>query len=365
VPPRPHSQPDPEESAEIAGLRYATDATPGITRIHQGQSFIYRDASGNLIRDNKVLTRIRALIVPPAWKNVWISPDPYGHLQAVGYDARGRKQYRYHSAFRTVRSQTGFDRMPEMGAALSSARKRVRKDLSLAGMTRDKVLATVVRLLDTTAIRIGNEGSATENHTFGLTTLRNKHVAIKGSTLRFRFVGKSGVKQELKVTDKRVARVIRKCHDLPGQRLFEYLDENGDLRGIASTDVNQYLREISGQHLTAKDFRTWHGTLECAVALRALGEFSSEAESKRNILAAIRTAAERLGNRVATCRAYYIHPAVTDFYQRGELVSMMNRALHARPASLLSADERAVLTLVRRHRYEALAKKSARKRKAA
>jgi DNA topoisomerase-1 len=236
---------------------------------------------GRRVRDKTIINRIRSLAIPPAWKKVWICPEASGHLQTVGYDARGRKQYRYHPAYRVVRNQTKYERLPEVVAALTATRKSVRTHLDLDGMPREKVLAAVIRLLDITGIRIGNEDSAAENKTFGLTTLRGNHVEIAGATLRFRFTGKSGVKHEVEVTDRRLSRIVRQCHDLPGHQLFEYLDENGEPRGISSTEVNAYLREVSGQSLTAKDFRTWAGTVECAVALRDIGEFSSPPKPRR------------------------------------------------------------------------------------
>ncbi len=308
---------DPEKSARFAGLHYTSDQNPGYTRIAAGKGFRYLDAAGKTIRSAEELKRIRSLVIPPAWKKVWICPDAAGHLQAIGFDARGRKQYRYHPSYRAVRNLTKFHSMPEIVRGIALVRERIQHHLALPGMRREKVLAALIRLLDITGIRIGNEQSASENNTFGLTTLRNRHVEIEGATLRFRFTGKSGVKHELKIADRRLAHIVRQCHDLPGQRLFEYVDESGELRGILSTDVNRYLSELSGQELTAKDFRTWAGTVECATALLGIGEFSSETEAKRNIVAAIKVAAGRLGNRVATCRTYYVHPAVTEAYPGG------------------------------------------------
>lgn len=316
-----------------------------------GSGFRYVDANGKTIREKETLARIRALVIPPAWKKVWISPDPSGHLQAVGCDAKGRKQYRYHAAYRALRNLTKFHCMPEIVRAIETVRQRVQEHLALPGMPREKVLAALVRVLDITGIRVGNEVSAVENKTFGLTTLQNRHVEIDGATLIFRFTGKSGVKHELKITDRRLAHIVRQCHDLPGHKLFEYVDEGGELRGVSSTDVNSYLTEISGQNLTAKDFRTWAGTVECAVALRDIGEFSTETEAKKNIVAAIKTAARRLGNRVATCRTYYVHPAVPESYLSGELLPVMREATGAEEG-LLSQEERAVLTIVKQYRRQ-------------
>lgn len=287
-------------------------------------------------------------MIPPAWSKVWICPDASGHLQAVGFDARGRKQYRYHPSYRALRNLTKFHCMPEIVRGIASVREKISRYLELPGMPREKVLAALIRLLDITGIRIGNEQSASENNTFGLTTLRNRHVEIDGATLAFRFTGKSGVKHALKITDRRLARIVRQCHDLPGQRLFEYVDENEELRVVSSTDVNRYLSELSGQELTAKDFRTWAGTVECAIALREIGAFSSDAQAKKNMVAAIKTAAERLGNRAATCRAYYVHPAITEAYLAGDLLPAM---LHPPESEgMLSADEQAVLKVITQYR---------------
>jgi DNA topoisomerase-1 len=339
---------DPQNSARFAGLRYTSDQSPGYARIAAGKGFRYIDTSGKTIRDKSKLTRIRSLVIPPAWKKVWICPDDIGHLQAVGFDARGRKQYRYHPSYRALRNLTKFHGLPDIVRGIELVRRRSRQYLSLPGMPREKVLAALIRLLDITGIRVGNEQSASENNTFGLTTLRNRHVEIDGATLVFRFTGKSGVKHELKISDRRLAQIVRQCHDLPGQRLFEYVDEEGEPHAVLSSDVNSYLSELSGQELTAKDFRTWAGTVECAIALRDIGEFSSETQAKKNIVAAIKTAAGRLGNRAATCRTYYIHPAVTEAYLAGELLSVMRNP--PAPEGHLSADEQAVLNVITRHR---------------
>ncbi len=339
---------DPEKTAIFAGLQYVSDQTAGYQRIAAGDGFRYIDTHGKTIRDKRELNRIRSLVIPPAWTKVWICPEPSGHLQAIGFDARGRKQYRYHPSYRALRNLTKFHSMPEVVKGIALVRQRIRHHLSLPGMPREKVFAALIRLLDITGIRIGNEQSVSQNKTFGLTTLRNRHVDFDGQTLVFRFTGKSGVKHELKIADRRLAHIVRQCHDLPGQRLFEYVDEQGELRAVSSTDVNGYLSELSGQELTAKDFRTWAGTVECAVALRDIGEFTSETEAKKNIAAAIKIAAERLGNRAATCRTYYIHPAVTEAYLAADLLPEM---LHPpRSAGMLSPEERAVLRMISHYR---------------
>jgi DNA topoisomerase-1 len=339
---------DPEKSAAVAGLRYGGHECAGITRQKRGKVFAYLD-DGKPVRDRETLARIRSLVLPPAWTKVWICRDPLGHLQAIGYDARGRRQYRYHPAYRQIRNLTKFERMPDVVAAIAGARGTVRDHLALPGMPREKVLAALIHLLDVTGMRVGNEESAAENHTYGLTTLRNQHVDVEGATLRFHFTGKSGVKHEMKITDRRLARIVRQCHDLPGQQLFQYVDETGNPRSVSSSDVNEYLRNATGEALTARDFRTWAGTVECAVALRDIGESSSETEAKKNVVSAIRTAAAKLGNRVATCRAYYVHPAVPDAYMEGTLLQTMAKAEKA-AAEGLNAHECAVLAVVRHYR---------------
>jgi DNA topoisomerase-1 len=338
---------DPQESARFAGLHYTCDQTPGYTRIGTGKGFRYVDVRGKTIREKSELARIRSLVIPPAWKRVWICPDAAGHLQAIGFDARGRKQYRYHPSYRALRNLTKYHSMPEIVRGIETVRGKIDEHLALPGMPREKVLAALARLLDMTGIRIGNEQSVTENHAFGLTTLRNRHVEVDGPTLAFRFTGKSGVKHELKIADRRLARIVRQCQELPGQRLFEYVDESGELRWVSSNDVNSYLSELSGQDLTAKDFRTWAGTVECAIALRNTGEFSSQSEAKKNVVAAIKIAAERLGNRAATCRTYYVHPAITEAYMAGELLPVMQNP--PQPEGTLSKDEQAVLSVIKRY----------------
>ncbi|HXE64299.1 MAG TPA: hypothetical protein VN519_12215 [Bryobacteraceae bacterium] len=339
---------DPEKSAAVAGLRYGGHECAGIIREKRGKGFVYLD-DGKPVRDPETLARIRSLVLPPAWTKVWICRNPLGHLQAIGYDARGRRQYRYHPAYRQIRSLTKFERVPEVAAAIAAARAKVYKDLALPGMPREKLLAALIRLLDVTGMRVGNEESAAENHTYGLTTLRNQHVEVEGATLRFHFTGKSGVKHEMKITDRRLARIVRQSHDLPGQHLFQYVDETGTARGVSSSDVNDYLRNATGETLTARDFRTWAGTVECAIALRDLGGSSSDTEAKKNVVAATKIAAAKLGNRVATCRAYYVHPAVPGAYMEGTLLQMMAKVDEA-TAEGLSADECAVLAVVRRYR---------------
>jgi DNA topoisomerase-1 len=309
----------PPESAQAAGLRYVTDAAPGIRRKRAGGGFSYVDADGRTIKDQATLARIRGLAIPPAYTDVWISPSPTGHIQATGRDARGRKQYRYHHKWREVRDETKFGRMMAFSEALPRLRRQVEKDLARPGLPREKVLATVVRLLECTGIRVGNEEYAKANQSFGLTTLRDRHVEISGSTLRFEFRGKSGKSHQVSLSDRRLARIVARCQAVPGAELFQYLDDDGNRVAIGSGDVNEYLREITGEEFTAKDFRTWAGTLQAVSALESAGPAASQREAKSAILKAIDSVAEHLNNTRAVCRKYYIHPAVLDRYQAGTL----------------------------------------------
>jgi DNA topoisomerase-1 len=310
---------DPVAVARDAGLRYVNDDDPGIVRRRAGSGFAYVAPDGSRIRDDADLRRIRALAIPPAWTDVWICRRANGHIQATGRDAKGRKQYRYHARWRAARDETKYDRMLAFGTALPRIRERVDADLARTGLSREKVLAAVVRLLDLTFMRIGNEEYARTNKSFGLTTLRNRHVAIDGTRVRFRFRGKSGKVHESGIRDRRLATVIRRCQDLPGQTLFQYTDTDGALQSVESSDVNDYLREISGEDITAKDFRTWAGTVLAFRALCSLDPASSATESKRNIVAAIKSVASSLGNTPAVCRRSYVHPGVVDAYLEGSL----------------------------------------------
>ena len=314
---------EPREAARAAGLRYVSDARPGITRRPQGDGFAYLDPSGKPVRDEATLERIRSLAIPPAYTDVWICPQANGHIQATGRDARGRKQYRYHPRWRETRDATKYEHMAEFAAALPAIRARVAADLRRRGLPREKVLATIVRLLETTLIRVGNDDYAKENGSFGLTTLRNRHVSVKGETMRFAFKGKSGKTWKLGLQDRRVARVVRECQDLPGQELFAYPAEDGALHDVTSGDVNDYLREVSGRDITAKDFRTWAGTVMAALALREFEAFDSQAAAKRNIRAAIERVSSRLGNTPTVCRKCYVHPDLLDGYMEGKLVLEM------------------------------------------
>jgi DNA topoisomerase I len=313
------TQPPEVRSAQAAGLRYVSDEAPGIARRRNGVGFRYVTAQGGAVRDEETLARIRRLAIPPAWENVWICPRDDGHLQATGRDARGRKQYRYHPQWREFRDETKYGRMAAFGRALPRIRRRVQRDLALPGLPRAKILATVVRLLETTFMRVGNEEYARENSSFGLTTLRERQVQINGSKIRFKFRGKSGVEHAIELNDRRMAAIVKRIRDLPGYELFQYVDEGGERHAIDSADVNDYIREAAGAEFTSKDFRTWAGTLLAARALGGAGAFESRAHGIRNVNAAIESVAKLLGNTKAVCRKCYVHPAVIDAYLEGRL----------------------------------------------
>ncbi len=338
------------EAAEDAGLRYVSDDQPGFSRQRKGEEFEYFDTKGKPIRDEQRLLRIKRLAIPPAWSDVWICPSPTGHIQATGRDARKRKQYRYHERWREIRDENKFDRLINFGKALPKIRRRVNKDLALSGLPREKVLATIVQLLERSFIRVGNEEYARENKSFGLTTMQDRHVDVKGSKLRFRFRGKSGRQHEVDVTDRRIARIVSKLQELPGQSLFQYLDDEGNVRDVTSQDVNDYLREITGEDFTAKDFRTWAGTVLAAIALSAAGVFEIKKQAKTNIKHAIGAVAKILGNTPAVCRQCYIHPAVLEAYLDGNSVNGLKpkagEDLERRGIDLGSA-QAAVLKLLR------------------
>ena len=308
------------EAAEDAGLRYVSDEQPGFSRQPKGEEFEYFDTKGKPIRDEQRLLRIKRLAIPPAWSDVWICPSPNGHIQATGRDSRRRKQYRYHERWREIRDENKYDRLVNFGKALPKIRRRLEKDLALSGLPREKVLATIVQLLERSLIRVGNEEYARENKSFGLTTMQDRHVDVKGSKLRFRFRGKSGRQHEVDVTDRRIARIVSKLQDLPGQSLFQYLDDEGNVRDITSQDVNEYLGEITGEDFTAKDFRTWAGTVLAAIALSTAGEFETKKQAKANIKKAIEAVAKMLGNTPTICRQCYIHPIVLETYLKGNSI---------------------------------------------
>jgi DNA topoisomerase-1 len=311
---------DEVEAARAAGLRYVSDTSPGVRRRRAGKGFSYRSPDGETVRQKERLSRIRSLAIPPAWTDVWICPSPIGHLQATGRDAKGRKQYRYHQRWREYRDETKYGRMIAFGRALSRLRKRVAHDLRLPGMSKEKVVATVIRLLDSSSIRVGNSEYARDNKSFGLTTLRRKHVAVRGEVMRFTFTGKGGREHDISVTDRRLAAIVRRCQDLPGQELFRYLGDDGQPRTVESTDVNEYLRETTGDDFSAKDFRTWAGTVLAARELARIGPAESETEAKSNLVEAVKAVAGKLGNTEAVCRRCYVHPAVIDGYLSGRLI---------------------------------------------
>lgn len=340
---------DPLASEKAAGLRYVTGEGPGIVRKRHGKGFEYLGPNSKPVRDKATLERIRLLVIPPAWENVWICPFQNGHIQAIGRDARGRKQYRYHARYREVRDETKFGRMLAFGAALPKIRQQVNRDLSLPGLPQRKVVAAIVRLLDETCIRIGNEEYAKANKSFGLTTLRDRHADIHGESVRLHFRGKSNQEHDITLRDRRLARIVKRCQDLPGQELFQYQSDSGEPVNVDSGHVNEYLKEITQEEFTAKDFRTWHGTGHMAQQLAALGPADSETETKRNIVEAVKETAKHLGNRPAACRKYYIHPAVFESYEEKTIfASIGNAPVNASaPAGKLRPFELAVLRLVK------------------
>jgi DNA topoisomerase-1 len=341
--------PEPIASARAAGLRYVSDTRPGIQRKRVGKHFSYVDPNGATIRDKETLGRIKSLAIPPAWQDVWICPQANGHLQATGRDAKGRKQYRYHPRWRETRDENKYSRMIAFARALPSIRERVHSDMARQGMPREKVLATVVRLLEATLIRIGNEEYAKSNQSFGLTTMRDKHVAVNGTKLHFAFRGKSGVKHQIDVNDRRLAAIVKRSRELPGYELFQYLDNDGQRQTIDSADVNEYLRSIAGEDFSAKDFRTWAGTVLAAMALQEFEAFDTETQAKKNIVQAIERVAEHLGNTPSVCRKCYVHPAVLDAYLDGSMLDTLKQLAEqelAADVSKLSPEEAAVLALL-------------------
>ncbi len=340
---------DPRDAAESAGLSYVIDATRGIRRRKSGKGFSYLAPGGGKVTDKITLARIRKLAIPPAWTDVWICPRASGHIQATGRDARGRKQYRYHADFREIRDATKYHRMLDFAANLGAIRAKIAEHMSLRGLPREKVLATIVYLLERTLIRVGNEDYAKQNQSYGLTTLRDQHVKTEGSELRFRFKGKSGKQWNLRINDRRVAKIIRACQELPGQDLFQYVGEDGAVCDISSSDVNAYLKEITGADVTAKDFRTWHGTVLAAMALQEVQSFDGHAATKKHLKLAIEQVASRLGNTPTICRKCYIHPEILTSYFDGQLVldtkDQIEQELREN-LSTLKPEEAAVLALL-------------------
>jgi DNA topoisomerase-1 len=339
---------DPADSARNAGLRYVLDDRPGIRRLKAGTGFRYVAADGSPVTDRAEIARIRSLAIPPAYTNVWIAPFRNAHLQATGRDARGRKQYRYHKRWRETRDETKFDRMLAFAKALPAIRAAVARDLARPGMPREKVLATVVALLESTMIRVGNETYAKENDSYGLTTLSDEHVRVRGDAIRFTFRGKSGVEHCVTIRDKRLAKIVRACQDIDGHELFHYLGDDGEPAAIHSQDVNAYLRTIAGDDFTAKDFRTWEGTMACARALAATRAATKQA-AKAAVVEAVRTVAQRLGNTPAVCKKSYIFPAVIDeFLANGALELGTRNGKRSRNAHALDAHERGVIAFIER-----------------
>lgn len=337
------------ESAKAAGLRYVSDQMPGIRRVSRGKHFYYLAADGVEICDDKELARIKTLAVPPAYTDVWICPIANGHIQATGRDARGRKQYRYHNRWREVRDENKYSRMIAFAECLPKIRKRVETDLALPELPREKVLATVVELLQSTAIRVGNEEYAKDNGSYGLTTLQNRHAKVDGAKVRFSFRGKSGIRHAIDLHDRRLAKIVRQCQDLPGQQLFEYIDDDGTSRAIDSSDVNEYIRDISGDEFSAKDFRTWLGTVTCAMLLAQEEAAETVTDRKQRVVNVIKDVANRLGNTPAVCRKCYVHPYVLEAYMEGGRLDLGRKVRHT--AGLLP-EERFVLALLRERAKE-------------
>jgi DNA topoisomerase-1 len=333
----------------MARLRYVNDRQPGIRRVKSGSGFRYIGVTGQPIRRSDIVGRIRALAIPPAWTDVWICPDPRGHLQATGRDARRRKQYRYHSDWRATRDETKFDRMVAFARALPILRRRTRADLAKPGLPRDKVLAAIVQLLERSLIRVGNEEYARQNRSFGLTTLRDRHVTVRGGTLEFHFRGKSGKQHTIDVNDWRLAHVVKQCRDLPGQELFQYIDEGGKRQRVGSGDINAYVRAATGEEFTSKDFRTWWASVLAVTALRDMQPCRTKTQSEKNVVLAIEAVAGLLGNTRSVCRKSYVHPGIVDCYVEGSLVKILERRSKtaAKLTAGLRADEVALLSVLK------------------
>jgi DNA topoisomerase I len=341
---------DTRDAAESAGLRYVSDDRPGIRRRRSGKGFAYTRPDGTKLTDDDVIRRIKTLAIPPAWTDVWICPFADGHVQATGRDAKGRKQYRYHPRFREMRESNKYEHVVAFAEALPGIRAKVRDHMALRGLPREKILATVVHLLESTLIRVGNDDYARQNNSYGLTTLKTRHAAVNGSEIRFRFTGKSGKQWLLRVKDRRIAKIIKACQELPGQELLQYLDEDGNPQNVTSSDVNMYLKEITGKHITTKDFRTWSGTVLAAMALNESKGFESAVQAKRNLRTAIEKVAARLGNTPTICRKCYVHPEVVTSYLNGNLALEIKSAVETELQDELTGlqpEEAAVLAMLR------------------
>ena len=343
------ASPEHVDSAKAAGLLYVSDAMPGIKRLRKGRGFSYVGADGQVIHDKDAIKRFHSLVIPPAWTDVWICPLEDGHLQVTARDARGRKQYRYHPEFRQQRDSTKFERLFEFGQVVFKIRERVDNDVQLPGLPREKVLATLVWLLEKTLIRVGTEELSRENKSYGLTTLKRKHVAVVGDDVRFEFRGKSGVEHAISVTDERIAKIVQRCHDLRGEDLFQYLDDDGKRQDVEAEHVNEYLREVAGVDVTAKDFRTWAGPMIAAQILRDIGPAASKKEAERNIVQAVDHTASRLGNTRTVCRKYYIHPILISAYLAGDVLppSLKRHVPNRHPGGKLRKHEQEVLEFLR------------------
>jgi len=339
---------DPVESAKSAGLRYVSDAKSGITRKRWRKGFRYFDAEGAQVSELETLARIKSLVIPPAWTDVWICPNPKGHLQATGRDAKGRKQSRYHPRWREVRDETKYERMMAFGAALPTIRDRVEQDLARPALPREKILAAIVRLMETTLIRVGNIEYAKQNQSYGLTTMRGKHVQVDGSTITFKFQGKSGVRHAVDITDRRLAKIIQRCQDIPGYELFQYVDGEGEHHTIDSSDVNDYLREATEQYFTAKDFRTWTGTVLACAKLHEFDVFESESKAKKNVVEIVKSVAARLGNTPSVCRKCYIHPLVIEAYMNGAFTKTVRAQQFEESPGGLQLEEIVLMKLMQR-----------------
>ena len=344
-----------KEAARAAGLRYITDRRAGLHRVKTRTGFRYVDPEGKPVHDKEILGRIKSLVIPPAWNDVWISPIANGHLQATGRDARGRKQSRYHPKWRETRDETKYERMTAFAAALPRIRERVAEHLALPGLPKEKVLATIVSVMEATHIRVGNVEYARENKSYGLTTMRNKHVEVHGSDVTFSFQGKSGVKHTIDLHDRRLAKIIKRCEDLPGYELFQYLNKEGETHTVDSQDVNDYLREVSGEHFTAKDFRTWAGSVLACDMLREIGTYENASQAKKNVVQAIAAVAAKLGNTPSVCRKCYVHPAVLEAYLNGTHLDSASANAAAKEAN----DEKAVQQQIKQELKEQLDEKIA------
>ncbi len=346
---------DPAASARAAGLRYVSDRQPGIRRVKRGKHFRYLDPQGKPVRDEAALGRIKSLVIPPAWTDVWISPRENGHLQATGRDVKGRKQSRYHPKWRETRDETKYERMMHFAAALPRIREHVEQDLSLPGLPRRKVLATIVKLMEETHIRVGNAEYAKENKSYGLTTMRNKHVEVEGSEITFSFQGKSRVQHTISLRDRRLAGIVKRCSDIPGYELFQFLDKEGERHSIDSSDVNEYLHEITGEHFTAKDFRTWAGSVLACEMLHGLEPFATETQAKKNVVEAIKSVAARLGNTPSICRKCYVHPVVLEAYLGGKTLHAVTEEIkreveeELKDEHALRREERALVELIEKN----------------